>query len=79
VNASTQDPGKLVVSIPWTEKNHAEMAVTQPHANKTISTLLLALKRRSAAGDFVLIYWLDIFQILAHLRLMVRGSVQILT
>ena len=31
--------------------------VTEPHANKTISTLLLALTRRDAAGDFVVIHW----------------------
>ena len=68
VNASTPCHG--VVSIPWTEKNHVEMAVTQPHANKTISTLLLALTRRDAAGDFVLIYWLVILQMLEHLRLL---------
>ncbi len=52
------------------------MAVTQPHANKTISTLLLALTRRDAAGDFVLIYWLVILQMLEHLRL-VRGTISI--
>ena len=45
------------------------MAVTQPHANKTISTLLLALTRRDAAGDFVLIYLLVILQMFEHLRL----------
>ena len=65
-----------VASIPWTEKNHVEMAVTQPHANKTISTLLLALTRRDAAGDFVLIYWLVILQMLEHLRF-VRGTISI--
>ena len=68
VNASTPCHG--VVSIPWTEKNHVEMAVTQPRANKTVSTLLLALTRRDAAGDFVLIYWLYILQMLEHLRLL---------
>ena len=49
------------------------MAVTQPRANKTVSTLLLALTRRDAAGDFVLIYWLVILQMLGHLRF-VRGT-----
>ena len=74
VNASTPCHG--VVSIPWTEKNHVEMAVTHPRANKTVSTLLLALTRRDAAGDFVLIYWLVILQMLEHLRL-VRGTISI--
>jgi hypothetical protein len=65
-----------MVSIRWTEKNHAEMAITWPRANKTISALLLGLYLLNEAGDFVLIYLLNILQMFEHLRLMVRGGVQ---